>query len=498
MEKTITQKPRMIFRLDPSAKSNEAVEACADVAEKKLHVAAYCRVSSGSNEQATSYAAQVDYYSRLLQENEDYIFSGIYADEGISGTSLKKREAFNQMMADAREHKFEMIITKSVSRFGRNTLDCLNCIRELSELGIDVYFEKENIHTIKSEGEVLLTLILAVAQNESQTQSDNVKWGIHKQYERGNIKSIPSGKFLGYDKDDEGNLVINQEQAVIVRRIYEEFLDGYGGYQIAKRLTDEKVPMAYGGKGWCPSHIKKVLINEKYKGDTQFQKTYNTCCLTKKRAKNQGELPKPYVEDTHPAIIEKPIWDLVQLEFMRQKQYCKDHHITNGRYHNQSDRFPFAGRIICETCGSTYMQLTDNEGKKYWRCKTFQGKKGTLIEGKMYNPPPRKLWADRSKNIYWLSDQSPREMYCTDVKVKAEFIETLFINAWNHLVDHPEEIKLSGDALKDYRAGELKRLLLEYGNIDEIKPELVKQTLDHICVDKNGEAVVIFLCWVRI
>lgn len=139
------------------------------------------------------------------------------------------------------------------------------------------------------------------------------------------------------------------------------------------------------------------------------------------------------------------------------------------------------------------MQLTDNDGKKYLRCKTFQGKKGTLIEGKLYTPPPRKLWADRTKNIHWLSDQSPREMYCTDVKVKAEFIETLFINAWYQLVDHPEEIKLSGDALKDYRAGELKRLLTEYGKIDEIKPELVKQTLDYIRIDEHGEAVVFFL-----
>lgn len=483
----------MIFRLDPSVKSNEEVEACADVTEKKLHVAAYCRVSSGSDEQLSSYEAQVDYYNHLLQENQDYIFSGIYADEGISGTSLKKREAFNQMMEDAREHKFEMIITKSVSRFGRNTLDCLKCIRELSELGIDVYFEKENIHTIKSEGEVLLTLILAVAQNESQTQSENVKWGIHKQYERGNIKSIPSGKFLGYDKDEDGNLVINQEQAVIVRRIYQEFLEGYGGYQIAMRLTEDQVPMAYGGKGWCASHIKKVLINEKYKGDTQFQKTYNTCYLTKKRAKNHGELPKPYVKNTHPAIIEEQVWNLVQLELLRHEQYCKDHHILNGRYHNQSDRFPFAGRIICGTCGSTFMQLTDNEGKKYWRCKTFQGKKGTLIDGMEYTPAPKKGWAKNANKYNRRKTPVPREVYCTDIKVKANSIETIFINAWNHLVDHPEEIKRSKDALKDYRVGELKRLLAEYGKIDAIKPELVRQTLDHIGVDKHGEAVVIFL-----
>lgn len=161
------------------------------------------------------------------------------------------------MIADARDHKFEMIITKSVSRFGRNTLDCLNSIRGIGKLGIDVYFEKENIHTIKSEGEVLLTLILAVAQNESQTQSENVKWGIHKQYERGNIKSIPSGKFLGYDKDEEGNLVINQAQATAVRRIYQEFLDGYGGCQIAMRLTEDQVLWPMVEKAGVPAILKK-------------------------------------------------------------------------------------------------------------------------------------------------------------------------------------------------------------------------------------------------
>ncbi len=202
-------------------------------------------------------------------------------------------------MQDAIEDRVDMIITKSLSRFGRNTLDCLNSIRELKALGVDVYFEKENIHTMRSEGELLITLISAVAQNESQAQSENVKWGIRRKYERGHVQSVPCGKFLGYDKDDDGNLVINETRAAIVRRIYQEFLDGYGTFQIAKHLTGEKAPMAYGGKEWCASHIKKVLTNEKIKGDTKFQKTYNSDYLTKKRAKNNGELPQHYCENTH-------------------------------------------------------------------------------------------------------------------------------------------------------------------------------------------------------
>lgn len=228
---------------------------------------------------------------KYIEDRPEYIFAGIYTDEGISGTDLKKRDAFNRMLQDARAGGIDMIITKSLSRFGRNTLDCLKCLRELKSLNVDVFFEKEQIHSLTSQGEVLISLISAVAQTESLALSENIKWGIRRKYERGLIKSIPSGKFLGYDKDQDGNLVINEAQAAIVRRIYQEFLVGYGTFQIAKRLTAEKVPTAYGGKEWCASHIKKVLTNEKIKGDTRFQKTYNADYLTKKRVKNRGELP---------------------------------------------------------------------------------------------------------------------------------------------------------------------------------------------------------------
>ena len=233
--------------------------------------AAYCRVSSGSEEQLSSFNAQVQYYKKYICDYPDYEFAGIYADEGISGTDLRKRDGFNQMIKDAKAGKIDVIITKSISRFGRNTLDTLNSIRALKELGVDVYFEKENIHTINSEGELLITLLSATAQQTSQSQSENLKWGIRKQYERGNIKSVGSGKFLGYTKDEEGNLMIDEKEAVIVKRIYQEFLEGYGTHQIANRLTEEKVPMTFDGKGWCASHIKKVLTNEKHKGDFRFQ-----------------------------------------------------------------------------------------------------------------------------------------------------------------------------------------------------------------------------------
>ena len=455
-------------------------------------VAAYCRVSSASEEQLSSFNAQVNYYKRYICDNPDYEFAGIYADEGISGTSLKNRKAFNQMMEEAKAGKVDMIITKSISRFGRNTIDTLNSIRALKELGVDVYFEKENIHTINSEGELLITLLSALAQQTSKSQSENVKWGIHKQYERGNIKSIASGKFLGYTKDEEGNLIIDEKEEDIVKRIYKEFLDGYGTHQIASKLTKEKVPMTFGGKGWCASHIMRVLTNEKYKGDFKFQKTYNTCYLTKKRAKNNGELPQYYLENTHPAIIDKETWQLVQLEFKRQEEYKEKHHLSKSGYHNRSDKFPFSGRIICGTCGNTYMQMTDEDGSKYFRCKTFLGNKYTHIEGREFTPKPQKRWSTNPSVIKRRKDPPPSQMYCSDIKIDKERVERAFLEAFNKMVDEVDNIKESENLLENYRAKELKKLL-EKGKIKSIDKDIVRRVLEKILVDENGELEVRFL-----
>lgn len=205
-----------------------------------------------------------------------------------------------------------------------------------------VYFEKENVHDNNKDGEILLTLISAVAQNESMNQSENVKWGIRRKYERKSVRSVPSGKFLGYRKDQQGNLIINEEQAETVRRIYQAFLHGLGTFQIATMLTKENVPMAYGGKEWCASHILKVLMNEKYQGDTIFQKTFNTDYMTKHRAKNLGQLPQPYLKDSHPAIIDRKTWSLVQLEMERQKQFVDCH--SMDKFHHHSEEYPLSGK----------------------------------------------------------------------------------------------------------------------------------------------------------
>jgi DNA invertase Pin-like site-specific DNA recombinase len=498
MKKEETSAPRKISVLYPL----QSIVDPTSYKDKAIRVAAYCRVSTGSDIQLVSYRAQVKYYESYIRERPDYIFAGIYADEGLSGTDLTKRDEFNQMMQDARDSKFDLIITKSLSRFGRNTLDCLNSLRELKSLGIDVLFESENIRLLGSSSELLISLMSAFHQAESENLSENVKWGIRKKYAKGNIRSIPSGKFLGYDKDKHGDLVINDDQAVLVRRIYREFLEGYSPYLIAKRFTEENLSMAYGGKQWCPSHISKVLLNEKFKGDTMFQKTFNTCYLTKKRAKNRGEIHKYYLEDSHPAIIDKETWELVQLEFKRQDEFLKAHHLQQYR---RDETNPFSNKIICGTCGSTYGRYKSNrvgeDYRPYLRCISFNVKKWTAIEGRSFTPKPHHRKSMEAYNIKRRKDPLPRQMYCTDVQIDVDTPETAFITAWNYLVENKanfegdwKNIMEFGDKLEAYRASELMRLLEEVGIIEEVTYDLVIRTLSHMEVGVDSEMKVIFLC----
>ena len=285
-------------------------------------MAAYCRVSTDQLEQLSSYEAQVNYYTNYIENHPDYELAGIYADEGITGTNTKKREQFNKMIKDCKAGKIDMIITKSISRFARNTLDCLNYIRELKEYGVGVIFEKENINTLDSKGEVLITILASLAQDESRSISENCTWGIRRKFEQGKVR-VNHKKFLGYDKDEDGELVINKKEAKIIKRIYKDYLDGKGANRIARELEEEGVPNWNGKPKWYESSIRKMLQNEKYKGDALLQKTYTVDFLTKERAVNNGEVPMYYVEKSHPAIIDKEMWEAVQLEMKRRKDYME-------------------------------------------------------------------------------------------------------------------------------------------------------------------------------
>ena len=256
-------------------------------AQKKRKVAGYARVSTDHDDQFTSYEAQIDYYTNYIKGRDDWEFVSVYTDEGITGTSTKRREGFKRMIADALDGKIDLIVTKSVSRFARNTVDSLTTIRELKEHGTEVYFEKENIWTFDAKGEVLITIMSSLAQEESRSISENCTWGQRKRFADGKV-TVPFKRFLGYDRGEDGNLVVNPEQAEVVRRIYGMFLKGMTPHGIAKTLTDEGVPTPAGKHQWGQTTIKSILSNEKYKGDALLQKTFCEDFLTKKMNKGKN------------------------------------------------------------------------------------------------------------------------------------------------------------------------------------------------------------------
>lgn len=337
-------------------------------AEKpKLRVAAYCRVSTDSDEQATSYDAQIEHYTEYISKNPEWVLAGIFADDGITGTNTKKRDEFNRMIEECHAGNIDMIITKSISRFARNTLDCLKYIRELKDLNIPVFFEKEAINTMDSKGEVLLTIMASLAQQESQSLSQNVKLGIQYRYQQGKVQ-INHNHFLGYTKDADGNLVIDEAQADIVRRIYQEYLQGLSMDKIAAGLEADGILTGAGKTKWYTSTINKILRNEKYIGDALLQKTYTTDFLTKKRIKNNGTVPQYYVEGDHEAIIPKDIFLLVQEELVRRRVV---HTSENGKRHCYSCKHCFAQIVFCGECEEFYRRIHwNNRGCKsiVWRC----------------------------------------------------------------------------------------------------------------------------------
>lgn len=307
----------------------------------KLRVAAYCRVSTDSDEQATSYEAQVEHYTEYIQKNPDWEFAGIYADDGISGTNTKKREEFNRMIDDCKAGNIDMIITKSISRFARNTMD--------------------------AKGEVLITIMASLAQQESQSLSQNVKMGLQYRYQQGNVQ-INHNRFLGYTKDADGNLVIDPEQAETVKRIYREYLEGLSMDKIAVGLERDGILTGAGGKKWHTSTINKILRNEKYIGDALLQKTYTTDFLNKTRVKNNGLVPQYYVEGDHEAIIPKDIYLQVQEELVRRRVGKTS---ANGKKRNYSCNHCFSQIVICGECGEMFRRLHwNNRDVKsiVWRC----------------------------------------------------------------------------------------------------------------------------------
>jgi len=338
----------------------------------KQRVAAYCRVSTDSEEQLNSYAAQMNYYTQKIEENPDWEMAGVFADEGITGTSMKKRAEFNRMIAACKRGRIDMILTKSASRFARNTVDCLKVIRELKARGIAVIFEKENINTLTESSEFLITLFSSFSQAESESMSMNIIPGIRQSMKEGNIP-FQYSRTLGYRRGPDGKPEIDPDEAETVRLIYTRYLEGRSLGDIQRELVEKNIPTAVGIQGWSRQVIQNILTSEKYIGDGLRQKTYTTGPIgNKKVVKNNGELPMYYTRDNHPAIIPRDIYYRVKEEMSRRaskrKVLQKTGKTEQGKY---SAKYALSELLICGECGTPYKRCTwARNGKKriVWRC----------------------------------------------------------------------------------------------------------------------------------
>ena len=331
---------RTVEVIQPTIVAEKDTEA---KAQKKIRVAAYARVSTEQDEQQNSYAAQVDYFTKYIKEHPEWEFVEVYSDEGISGTSLKKRDGFNRMIADAEAGKIDLILVKSISRFARNTVDALTITRKLKAAKVDVIFEKEGLHLLTEQGETMLTIMASIAQEESHNISQNVTWGHRKSMMDGNV-SMPYSHFLGYRKGADDKPEIDPEQAETVRLIYDLYLKDTTIRNIAKILIDKGIKTPSGKDKWSVSTIRSILSNEKYKGEAIRQKSYTVDYLTKKTKKNEGELTMYRIRNSHPAIIEPRVFDLVQ-------EKLKENGEKSRQLRNNS---PFTTKIICGDCGAFY------------------------------------------------------------------------------------------------------------------------------------------------
>ncbi len=320
-------------------------------------VAAYARVSTDDEEQATSYETQVKHYTEFIQKKPEWEFVKVYADDGISGTSTKRREGFNEMIKDALDGKIDLIITKSISRFARNTLDTISYTRKLKAKGIEVYFEKENLWSLDDKTEFLLTIMASMAQEESRSISQNVTMGKRWGMKEGRV-SWAYSNMLGYKKEN-GKIVVVENEAILVRQIYQLFLrEGKTCTGIAEYLKAQGIPTPSGKSyKWTKNTINSILRNEKYKGDALLQKTYTTDYLEHRVEKNRGHLPQYYVENSHPAIIDKEEWEIVQAELMRRDE-------IGSAYSGNSI---FSSKLICGDCGGFYGRKKWHSTSKYSR-----------------------------------------------------------------------------------------------------------------------------------
>ena len=427
-------------RVIPVIKKEQDLSQKEPLLRKK--VAAYARVSTDNEEQLSSYEAQVDYYTRHIQEKPEWDFVEVYTDEGISATSTKKRAGFNRMIEDALKGKIDLIVTKSVSRFARNTVDTLTTVRKLKDRGVEVFFEKENIYTMDSKGELLITIMSSLAQEESRSISENVTWGQRKRFADGKVL-IPYGQFLGYEKGPNGLPSIVEKEAQTVRLIYNQFLSGKTTDWIANYLTNKGIRTPGGKRNWQKSTVQSILTNEKYKGDALLQKSFTVDFLTKKSKVNEGEVPQYYVENSHPAIIRPEVFDMVQHEVEKRKT-VKGYKTGNKL---------LSGMLVCDECGSFF-------GSKVWHSTS------------------------KYRRVIWQCNRKfNNEKKCRTPHLKEETVKEAFIDVFNEILGNRHAwIKGFEEAitkLTDTKA--IERKLEQFREEEEVIIELLRK-----CVEENA------------
>ena len=394
-----------------------------------LKVAAYARVSTDQDEQLTSYEAQVEYYTDYIKRNPNWQFVGIFSDEGITGTNTKKRNGFNRMIELALSGKIDLILTKSISRFARNTVDTLQTVRKLKASGVEVIFEKENLHTFDPKCEIMLTIMSSLAQEESRSISENVRWGKQKSMQDGKI-NLSYSHFLGYKKGKNGRPEIVEEEAVIVRRIYQLFLDGKGMREIARTLTDDSIPTPFHKKNWHCSTIRSILTNEKYKGDALLQKYYVADYLTKECRKNKGEKKQYYIKDSHPAIIDEATFDRVQELLEKNKKTRTKLVPASGRTSEKTSRKVTAGTskrlskqagTSEEMSGNTLITVSEEESS----IPLFYGQIICGQCGELYRPHERKHKGNSS--YYWYCKNKYKHDRCSTPIIKENKLKNLIV-----------------------------------------------------------------------
>lgn len=406
--------------------------------QPQKRVCAYCRVSTDSREQQNSFSAQVAYYTELIGKKEDWLYVGIYADEARSGTKLQKRDEFIRMMHDCEAGKIDLIITKSVTRFARNTVDSIKAIRKLKALGIGVFLEKENINSLSERSEQMLTILSSLAQGESESISTNNKWGVVKRFKDGTfVQSCPAH---GYTKDENGELIIHEQEAETVRYIFNQYLNGKGSYAIARELTEQGIPTIRNGKRWNDTVVKEILKNPIYTGDLLLQKTFTTEVLPFQRKRNRGELPQYFISEDHEPIISREQAEAVReiYEYRRQQMGIDD----SGKYQN---RYAFSSKIICGECGSVFRRQKIYIGKPYekvqWCC------------------------------IRHIEDRE----HCSQKAIREDILQQAFVVMWNKLLSNAADILYPLlESLKKLRTDEQQELQIRECN-NKIM-ELTKQS----------------------